>query len=359
MMTAPAHHSFAQPSRLALPSKAGYWAAGLLVLLLSTQVGATPLAVHEVQATSLAQRASVDGVVEAVRDSTLAAQVQGAVVLLAVKPGDVVKAGQELVRIDARAAAQNAAASAAQVDAAKAGLLAARREYERQQQLFEKRYISQAALDRSSAQWQAAQAQVQSLQAQAGAAMTQSGFFSVKAPYAGVVSEVPVALGDMALPGRALVRLHDPAAWRVTATVPHTVAPALAGAATLELELPALAAPRLSVPGTAAQVLPAVDAATHTAQVRITLPGAPPGIAPGMFARLWLPAQAGSRLAVPQSALVRRAEMTGLYVLDGEGRPLLRQVRVGRSEGGQVEILSGVRPGDKVATDPQAAARER
>ena len=346
-------------SRLAPAPRWGRLAAGLLFLLLCARAGAAQLAIHEVGAMPLGQRASVDAVVEAVRDSTLAAQVQGAVVLLAVKPGDSVKAGQELVRIDARAATQTAAASAAQVDAAQAGLLVARREYERQQQLFEKQYISQAALDRSSAQWQAARAQLQSLQAQAGAAVTQSGFFSVRAPYAGVVSEVPVALGDMALPGRALVRLHDPSIWRVTATVPHTVAPALARAATLELELPALPSPRLAVPGTAAQVLPAVDAATHTAQVRIALPSPPPGIAPGMFARLWLPAQGAQRLAVPQSALVRRAEMTGVYVLDGLGRPLLRQVRVGRAEGDWVEILSGVRPGDKVATDPQAAARER
>lgn len=334
-----------------LPAIALAVAASLLAL-----PGRAALAVHEVGAATAAHQVSVDAVVEAVRDTTLAAQVQGAVVVLAVKVGDVVKAGQELVRIDAHAAQQSATASAAQVEAARVGLLVARRDYERSQKLFAKQYISQAALDRASAQWQAAQAQVQSLQAQAGAVATQSGFFSIKAPYGGVVSEVPMALGDMAMPGRALVRLHDPAAYRVTAGVPQALAPALQGAATLEVELPGQ---RLSVPGSAVQLLPAVDAATHTAQARIALPTAQ-GLAPGMFARVWLPSSSASaRLVVPAAALVRRAEVTGVYVVGEAGRPLLRQVRAGRNEGGWVEILSGIQPGDKVAADPQAAAKVR
>lgn len=332
-------------------------ALALAASLLPVQ-GRAALVVHEVGAASATRRINVDAVVEAVRDTTLAAQVQGAVIVLAVKVGDVVKPGQEMVRIDARAAQQSATASAAQVHVAQANLQVARRDYERSQQLFAKQYISQAALDRASAQWQAAQAQVQSLQAQAGAVVTQSGFFSIKAPYGGVVSEVPVALGDMAMPGRALVRLLDPAAYRVTAAVPQALAATLQRAVKLEVDLPGQ---RLSVPGSAVQMLPTVDAATHTVQVRIALPTAQGGrLAPGMFARVWLPSSAsGMRLVVPAAALVRRAEVSGVYVLGEAGRPLLRQVRTGQSEGGWVEILSGVQPGDKVATDPQAAAKVR
>jgi multidrug efflux pump subunit AcrA (membrane-fusion protein) len=84
-----------------------------------------------------------------------------------------------------------------------------------------------------------------------------------------------------------------------------------------------------------------------------------------MFARLWLPvpgAAAGlgaASLNVSRSAIVRRAEMTGLYVLDPSGKPVLRQVRLGRVEGEQVEVLSGLMPGERVVADPQAAARLR
>ncbi|WP_026436575.1 efflux RND transporter periplasmic adaptor subunit [Acidovorax sp. JHL-9] len=324
---------------------------------------AAPLKTYVVQAVGAGQHASVDGVVEAVRDTTLSAQVQGAIVSLGVKVGDTVQAGQEILRLDARAATQNAAASAAQVNAARASMQVASKEFERQKQLYQKQYISQAALDRAQAQLQASQAQVQALQAQAGAAMTQSGFYAVKAPYSGVVSEVPVALGDMAMPGRPLVRLHDPAALRVTAMVPQMAAAALAGAQPLQVELPALAAARTTVQPSQIQLLPTVDAATHTVQLRVALPPDLKGAVPGMFARLWLPAAPAAvgvqRVQIPASAVVRRAEMTGVYVLNAQGRPLLRQVRLGRVDGAQVEVLSGLRQGDQVATDPQAAAKVR
>ena len=309
-----------------------------------------------------AERMSFDGVVEAVRQTTLSAQVPGAIISLSVKAGDHVKAGQELVRIDARAASQNAAASAAQVEAARANLNLSSKELERQKQLFQKQYISQAALDRTQAQMQAAQAQVQALQAQSDAVHTQSRFFVISAPYAGVVSEVPVTLGDMAMPGAPLAVMYDPSALRISAPVPANAATAAA-----QFEIPGLAsAPGMLTPKSAT-LLPMVDAATHTAQLRLTLPDNLKGATPGMFARVWLAAsttgqtaaKADERLYVPVASVVRRAEMTGLYVVNEQGKPALRQVRLGRVQGDRVEVLSGVEKGEKVAADPQAAAKVR
>ncbi|HJW10557.1 MAG TPA: efflux RND transporter periplasmic adaptor subunit, partial [Albitalea sp.] len=81
----------------------------------------------------------------------------------------------------------------------------------------------------------------------------------------------------------------------------------------------------------------------------------------GMFARAWLSVAGagGARLYAPAQAVVRRAEMTGVYVIDPAGRPVLRQVRLGRTANDSVEILSGVAAGERVATDPQAASRVR
>ena len=254
-------------------------------------------------------------------------------------------------------------ASDAQVDAAQSAMNVAAKDYERQKQLFQKQYISQSALDRAQAQWQAAQAQVKAQRAQAGVARTQSGFFIVNAPYAGVISDVPVALGDMAMPGRALVTMHDPSALRVTAAVPQSVAATMGDASLIQFELPGL--PGLLRP-TQVQVLPVVDAATHTVQVRLGLPAGLKGVTPGLFARIWLPTgpssgaiAQGEHFYVPASAVVRRSEMTGLYVVNPEGLAVLRQVRLGSTKGDLVEILSGVSKGDKVAVDPQAATRVR
>lgn len=307
---------------------------------------------------------SVDGVVEAVRQTRLSTQVAGAIVALQVKAGDRVKAGQELLRIDASAAQQGVAASASQVEAAQAQLKVAASELARQKQLHQKQYISQAALERSQAQWEAAQAQVNALQAQTRVAQTQSGFFLLKAPYAGIVSEVAVTLGDMALPGRPLLTLHDPSALRVTAAVPQALLGELGSRLDqVRYEINGMGGSATRLQPAAVELLPTIDAASHTAQIRLALPpaAADKALMPGLFARVWLPvggsAKAGpQRLFLPASAILRRAELTGAYVVDAQGKPRLRQVRLGRVAGDQVEVLTGLRPGDKVAADPQAAA---
>ena len=328
----------------------------------ATAVGGADLAYHPVQATGQAHWVSHEARVEAVRDTVLAAQVAGAVLAIHIKAGDRVTAGQELLRIDARMASQGAAASSAQVTAAQASLTVATNEYERQKQLFAKRYISQSALDSAQAQWRAAQAQVQALQAQAGVAATQSGLHSVKAPYAGVVARVPVNLGDMAMPGVPLLALYDPAALRVTAQLSQAQAQQVRAGAQVQVELPGLLTQRLPLAAAQVQVLPTADALSHTVPVRIALPSGLDGAVPGMFARLWLADTANAaapRLLVPAQAIVRRAEMTGVYVQGGNGQPQLRQVRLGQTQGDQVEVLSGVRPGDQVALEPQKAVKVR
>lgn len=304
--------------------------------------------------------AAYEGVVEALRQTVVAAQVPGAVVELAVQVGDTVRAGQLLARIDARAADQAAAASDAQLQSARVALDIARSDVERQRALFQRQFISAAALDRAEADFKATQAQVDAQRAQAGAARTQTGFFVVRAPYAGVVSELPVSLGDMAMPGKPLLTLVDPGALRVSASLPQTVAARLPPGAALRIELPGLPAARQWQQPTRVQLLPTMDAATHTVQLRADLPTGLGGVLPGQFARLWLPADGrDANPSVPRQAIVRRGEMTALYVLASDDRPQLRQVRLGRAEGERVEVLAGLSAGERVLTDPQAAARAR
>jgi RND family efflux transporter MFP subunit len=333
----------------------------------STPALSSPLVTATVGTTGPQNATGFDGVVEAVRQTVLAAQVAGALVALDVKVGDAVRDGQVLARIDARAANQNSAASDAQVMAGRASLDMATKDFERQKQLFQMSYISQGALERAESQFKSTQAQVAAQLAQASAMRTQSDFFVVRAPYAGLVSEVRVAMGDMAMPGRPLVTLYDPTNLRVTVWVPQSAAASLPKDALVRIELPGQSASREWVTPAHMVVLPTVDATTHSVQLRLELPQSVPGTAekpakilvPGLFARVWLPGAVGdpAHLNVPAQAVVRHAEMTGLYVVGAGGRPVLRQVRLGPLQGDTVEILSGVSAGERVALDPQAAAR--
>ena len=291
---------------------------------------------------------------------------------LPVRAGQRVAAGQLLLRIDARAANQAATASQAQIGAARAQLDVAAKDLERKRQLAAKNYISKAALEQAEAGYRAAAAQVNALTAAAAAATTQSGFYVVKAPYAGVISQLSIELGDMAMPGRPLLTIYDPASLRVTASVPSSVIGKV-DPAKAQVELPDAGGSMIAP--TRVEVLPAVDPRSLTQALRANLPAGLDRAVPGMFARVWLPVPAaaaaaqggsapasgsallGQNIRVPLKSIVRRGEMTGLYVLDAKNRPLLRQVRLGRTTGDQVEILSGLQAGERVVTEPQAAAR--
>jgi multidrug efflux system membrane fusion protein len=347
-------------ARRTLPAAMAFVAALLVAGPSAASDAATqPLATAPVVSGAAVDGTGFDGVVQAVRLTAIAAQVPGAVVSLEVKAGDWVKAGQVLLRIDARAAEQTAAAGAAQVQAARATQEAATRDFERQKELYRESFISHAALDRAETLHKTMQAQAAAQLAQAGASRIESAFYVVKAPYGGVVADVAVVLGDMAMPGRALLTMYDPGALRVSVAVPQGVAARLAPGQAMQLELPGTTAGRITP--VRSQWLPTVDPATHTLELRLDLPAGLSGVTPGMFARAWLSAadSIDPRLYVPAQAVVRRAELTGVYVLGRDGQALLRQVRLGRSAGDKVEVLSGVSAGERVALDPQAAARQR
>lgn len=325
---------------------------------------ASALSTYVVQPARGGEGYVVDGTVEALRDSRVAAQVSGRITEVAVHAGDRVQAGQVLMRIDPALAAQQVAGSQAQVAQAQALLTAARADLERAQRLRAKNYLSQAALDHAQAQFAAASAQARALQAQAAATQVQAGYFTVKAPYAGWVAQVPVSVGDVAAPGMVLAQVYDPAALRVTASLPESVAVRLDRAAPAVIELGILPADTRRQTISRVTVLPALDAGTHSATVRIALPPQPAAVVPGLVARVRLAlaggaagGAAGGRMQVPTRAVVQRGEMSAVYVVTPQGTARLRQVRLGRIEGDFVEILAGVSAGDAVALDPVAAAR--
>jgi RND family efflux transporter MFP subunit len=313
-------------------------------------------ATHLVAATLSSGVQRIEAVVEAERQAVLSVPVQGAVVELARRAGDPVRAGQLILRVDARAAAQGVQVAGAQAEAARATLKLAQRELARQQQLFQQGFISRAALDQAEAQAQATQAQAQ-LSA-AGAAHTQAGLHELRAPFDGVLAELSVTLGDLAMPGRPLATVVDPGRLRVAVQVPLSrLEAALREPAQLRIELPS-AGNRLIVP-TRVERLPLVDAASHTVTLRLELPAAS-GAAPGQFARVLIPKAGESpSLRVPGSALIRRGELDAVFVLGPQGQPLLRQVRVGPTVGGEVEILAGVAVGDRVLTAPRRVGATR
>ncbi len=293
-----------------------------------------------------------DARVESERQAVLSAQVSGSVVQVLVHAGDHVAAGQVLLRLDSAAAVHMAEAGAAQSRAAQARLAEAGKDYSRAKALRAQDYISQAAMDKAEAHFQSLKAQAEAELAQAQSSLSEAGHYTIRAPFDGVVKDVPITLGDMAMPGRILVSLYDPRALRITADIPHDAMSSSLDMTAIRVELQGPGNTHQWLHPLALKVLPSVNPETHTEQVRVNVEPVP-GILPGEFALLWMPSgRVGvSPTWVPAGAIVHHAEMTGVYVRNKDGRPLLRQVRTGQVSNGQVEVLSGVSRGEQVIPD--------
>jgi membrane fusion protein, multidrug efflux system len=293
---------------------------------------------------------SSEAVIEAVRQSTVSAQISGRIVELRFDVGDYVKKGEVIVRIDERAAGQALAASEAQVREADAAARNARVNFDRSRQLLAQKFISQAALDKADADYKQAQARLSAMLAGAGQAATERSFATIVAPYSGVVSVRHVELGEMASPGKPLMTGFDPSTLRAVANVPQAQVAAIQASGRARIEVPATGrwfeVRKLTV-------VPSADPRTHTTQVRLELPEDARGIYPGVFARAHFAIGRAPRLLMPRAAVFQRSEVTGAYVIDEKGMPRLRQIRLGTvGDENAIEVLAGLKPGERVALEP-------
>jgi len=297
-----------------------------------------------------------DGVVEAVNQATVSAQTSGRVVELPFDVGDYVEKGEVIVRLrdtEQRARLTNAQAALAE---AEARLAEAQRTYERIKDLYDKRFIAKAQFDRAEAELRSAQARVTAAEAAIREAREGLDYTVVRAPYSGIVVRRDVKLGESVAPGQPLMTGLSLEHLRVVVDVPQQHIGPLRRHRKARAILPG----GKSVEVTGLRIPPAADPATHTFRVLATLPageqGANGSVLPGTLVKVAFVSGEEERLLLPPQAIVRRSEVTAVYVVDAEGRVAFRYVRVGTPAGdGRVPVLAGLEPGEKVAIDPIAA----
>ncbi len=324
-----------------------------MLLGASTAQAVGQLGTAEAQYREVTQTYSADGLVEAVRQSTVSAQIGGRVKEINFDVGDRVNKGQVILRIDEREAVQALAGSQAQMLQAQANMQNAKAAYERARQLFAQKFISQAALDKAQADYKIALAQAAASEASTGQASLAHGYTAVIAPYSGIVTARLVELGELVMPGKPLMTGFDPSEMRVVASVPQDRLLDIGARPEAMVEAPSL---NRWIKPASITIQPIADARTHSTQVRVYLPKNEPGVYPGMFVRTHFVVGKASKLLIPASAVLRRSEVVAVYVVNEKGNVKLRQVRVGEATSdGAVEILAGLNPGEKVALDPVQA----
>ena len=312
--------------------------------------GATSLATLVVAAETAPTERMLDGMVEAVNQSTVSAQTAGRVANIYFDVNDVVPAGALIVSIRSTEQVSSLTQAQAALQEATAREAEAQTRYDRIQDMYQRRVVAKATLDEASAARDAAVARLIAARAGLDAAREGVSYTEIRAPYAGVVTEKHVEVGESVSPGMPLMTGASLDALRIVADVPQSLIEQVRAVRKAAVYLD-----ERRIETTGITLFPAAQPETNTFRARIELPPGTPGLAPGMFVKVGLIVGEAERMLVPRSAVVERSEMRGIYVVAPDGRVALRQVRLGHVRGDRVEILAGLASGERVALDPMAA----
>jgi RND family efflux transporter MFP subunit len=334
--------------------------AGILVLALAAagcarkEAARAPEAERTLQTAvverqTAAGRVEIDGVVVGRLEAILASRLAGAVAEVHAVPGRAVRAGAVLVRLEQREADGALSGARAAHEAALTALDLAKKNRARFEKLELRGAAAAVELDRARQDEAAAVAAVASAHAAVRRAEADRSQTVLTAPFDAVVVEKMVSPGDLAAPGRPLVRLASLSGRRVEAAPGEGEAAGLKPGDPLEVVLGGR-----TVTGRVVEIVGAVEPATRRRTVRVDLPtGVEPPV--GSFARLVLAGPAAERLLVPGRAVVARGGLDLAWAVGPDGRVALRYVRMGApAAGGLVEVRSGLEAGERVVLDPPA-----
>jgi RND family efflux transporter MFP subunit len=307
-----------------------------------------PIQAITVQQQTLPREQILDGVVEAIHQSTVSAQTAGRVEEIMVDVNDLVAQGAPIVRIrnvEQRAGLDQAQASLRETQAR---FVEAQADYDRIRGVYEKQLVAKAQMDAATATFDAAKARLEAAQAGVTQAKESLGYTIVNAPYSGIVLERLVQLGEVVQPGKPLMTGFSLDELRVVANVPQRLIAAVRQHQQARVLLPN---GEISVAAVKLTFFPYADPQSNVFKVRVYLPPKTASLYPGMFVKTAFRVGEEQRLTMPRQVLAQRGEVSAVYVVK-DGKVSLRQVRPGRIEGEMVEILAGLEPGETVALDP-------
>ena len=293
----------------------------------------------------------VDGTIEAVNQATVSAQTSGRIAEIYYDVNDVVPAGAVIMRLRAteqRAGLQGAEAALTEAQARDAE---AATNYQRIADMYQRRVVSKAQLDQATANRDAAAARLAAAEAGITTAREGVGYTEVRAPYGGVVTKRLVQVGESVSPGTPLMTGLSLKDLRVNTNVPQSIVMQVR-----RLKMAAVYVSDTRIAASKITIFPEAATPSSTFRARLDLPSGALDLAPGMYVKVGLVIGDTERLLVPSSALVERSEVNGLYVIDPKGAVSLRYVRTGHRFGDEIEILSGIVAGEKIALDPIAAS---
>lgn len=281
------------------------------------------------------RQVEIMGSVQAAESASIAARISGNIISLPVNLGSRVKQGDTLLTISAEEIT-------AKLNQAQAQLDQVERNLKREQNLLKKNAATPEnvrTLEESKKISEAAYKE----------ARTMLDYTTIKAPFDGIITEKPVNIGDLATPGKPLLRLESETSLQVIADVPEALVLGL----NLNDRLPVkIEAAGLEITGEISEIAPTADPRSRTAPVKLNIEP-DHNIRSGQFARISLPGTRGSAIMIEAAAIHPFGQLDRVFIVD-DGTARMQLVKTGLKHGELIEILSGISAGDQVVIDNPA-----
>jgi len=291
---------------------------------------------------------TASGKIEAENSATVSTRMMGYITKLNVKVGQKVSVGQLLVSINNT----DLQAKKAQVDAsilqATAGYNNAKKDYDRFTTLFNQQSASQKELDDMTSRYEMAKAGVEGAKQMRNEVLAQFSYSNITAPFSGEVTNTYIKEGDMANPGMPLVSIEGASQLQVTAMVSESDITSITNGMNVNVLI------KSTNQELAGQVVEVSGSAKNTGGqylVKVNLKNAGSKVLSGMFVNVQFPianqpktttTTKSDKVLVPESALLHQGQLTGIYTIGTGNIAILRWLRIGKTVGNKVEILSGL-----------------
>ena len=332
----------------------------------------------------------------------LSSRIVGTILAVHVREGDHVRTGQRLIEIDDRNAVaqlqkaqggfqearnalseeeRNIQAAQSAKDAADANKKLAASTYKRYKVLFEKRSVSQQEFDQVEARYQTSlaeanraedilkslmarkeqvRARIKQAEAEVESARVSLGYGRISSPLSGIVTSKQAEVGALAAPGVPLLTLEDNRHYRLEAMVEESRVRRIRVGDPVKVRIEAVG---LEWPGQVAEIVPETDPHTRSSIVKIDLPqkaGLSGNILrSGLYGKAFFPLGKENAIAIPRKAVIERGELEQVYIVDSENIAHLRLIKTGKVYGDRVEVLAGIREGERIIVGGVEKVRDR
>ena len=287
---------------------------------------------------------SASGKIEAVQNANLSTRMMGFVNKVYVNVGDKVSKGQLLLSINSADISAQKAQVSASITEATAAFNSAEKDYNRFKSLFNDSSASQKEMDDMTANYEMAKARLEAANQVKNQVNAQLSYSNITAPFSGIITGKFTNKGDMANPGMPLLSLETPGKFQVIAMVPESDIANIKKDSNVKVFVKST---NKTLNGTVTEVSTSAKNTGGQYLVKVALDKSDEKLFSGMFTSVQFhnessEAKQSNLLLIPESALIKQGQLTGIYTVGNENIAFLRWLRIGKKIGDKVEVLSGL-----------------